>query len=50
MITEQEIRKALFKQKNGKANGPDDISAEILKSSYDVISPLFVSLFNKPFQ
>ena len=48
-ITEQEIRKALFKQKNGKASGPDDISAEILKASYDIVSPLLVKLYNKLF-
>ena len=48
-ITEQEMRKALSKQKIGKTNGPDEISAEILKSSYDVISPLLVSLFDKLF-
>lgn len=48
-ISEQEIRKALFKQKNGKASGPDDISAEILKASYPIISPYFVKLFNKMF-
>ena len=48
-ILEQEIRKALFKQKNGKANGPDDISAEILKASYDIVCPNLVKLFNKLF-
>ena len=46
MITEQEIRKAVFKQKNGKSSGPDDISAEIIKSSYDIISPYIISIFN----
>ena len=48
-ISEQEIRKALFKQKNGKASGPDDISAEILKVFYFIISPYLVKLFNKMF-
>ena len=43
------MRKALSKQKIGKANGPDEISAEILKSSHAVISPLLVSLFNMLF-
>ena len=46
MITEQEIRKAVFKQKNDKSSGPDDISAEIIKSSYDIISPYIISIFN----
>ena len=48
-ISEQEIRKALFKQKNGKASGLDDISAEILKVSYSIISPYLVKLCNKMF-
>ena len=48
-IIEQEIRKTLFKQKNGKENGPDNISAEILKASYDIVSPNLVKLFNKLF-
>ena len=45
-ITEQEIRKAVFKQKNGKSSGPDDISSELIKSAYDVIAPYILSLFN----
>ena len=38
-----------YLRKNGKASGPDDISAEILKASYDIISPFLVNLYNKLF-
>ena len=38
-ITEEEVHKAVFKQTNGKASGSDEISADIIKASYDVISP-----------
>lgn len=48
-ITEHEIRLAVFKQKNGKASGPDELSAEIIKSSYDIISPYLVKIFNTLF-
>ena len=48
-ITEQEIRKAVFKQKNGKTSGSDDLSSEIIKASYDVISPYIMSLLNNLF-
>ena len=48
-ITEYEVRKAVFKQKNGKSRGPDDISAEITKAAYGIISQQLVSFFNKLF-
>ena len=48
-ITEYEVRKAVIKQRNGKSCGPDDISAEIIKAAYDIISPQLVSFFNKFF-
>ena len=48
-ITEEEVRKAIFKQKNNKASGPDEISAEIIKSSYIVVSTYLVSIFNNLF-
>lgn len=48
-ITEEEIRKAVFKQKNNNASGPDELSAEIIKASYVVISPYLVSIFNNLF-
>ena len=45
-ITQDEVRKATFKQENNKASGPDEISAEIIKSSYVVVSIYLVSIFN----
>ena len=48
-ITEEEVRKAVFKQNNGKASGPDDLTAEIIKASYDIISPYLVSIYNNLF-
>ena len=48
-ITEHEIRLAVFKQKNGKASGPYELSAEIIKGSYDIISPYLVKIFNTLF-
>ena len=48
-ITKQEIRKAVFKQKNGKSSGSDDLSSEIIKASYDVISSYIIALFNNLF-
>ena len=49
-ITEQEVRRAVFNQKNGKASGPDEISAEIIKASYEYISSFLVSIYNKLFE
>lgn len=43
-ITEQEIHRAVFKQKNSKSSGPDELSAEIIKASYDIISPHIISI------
>ena len=49
LLNKKYAKRYLNRKKNGKATGPDEISAEILKYSYDVISPLLVSLFNKLF-
>ena len=38
-----------FQAKNGKSCGPDDLSAELIKSSYHIISPYLISLFNDLF-
>ena len=46
IFIEQEIRKAVFKQKNGNSSGPDDLTTEIVKASYDIISSYIVFLFN----
>ena len=48
-ITEPEIRKAVFKQNNFKSTGPDEIPAEIIKASYDIISPHLLLFFNRLF-
>ena len=48
-ISEEEVRRAVFYQKSGKAAGPDEISAEIIKASYENISPFLVSIYNNLF-
>ena len=48
-FTESELRKAVFKQKDNKSPGIDSISSEILKASYDTISPFLLSLYNRMF-
>ena len=46
-FTEQDLRRAVFSQKDNKSPGIDSISSEILKSSYDFISPLLLKLYNR---
>ena len=46
-ITLEDIRKAVFHQKNGKSSGPDGISSEIIKSSIEIIAPYLYILYNK---
>lgn len=46
-FTESELRSAIFSQNNNKMPGIDNIPSEILKASYDVISPLLLSLYNR---
>ena len=48
-ITETEIKNAVFSQKNNKSSGTDNLSAELFKCSYDIISPFLVKLFNRLF-
>ena len=48
-FSESELRKAVFKQKDNKSPGIDSISSEILKASYDTISPFLLSLYNRMF-
>ena len=45
-ISDQELQKAVFHQKNNKACGPDNISAEIIKTSYNIIKEHLLNLFN----
>ena len=46
-FTEMELRQAVFSQKDNKSHGLDCISSEILKTSYDVISPCLLYLYNR---
>ena len=48
-FTEEELRRAIFSQKDNKAPGIDCISAEILKSSFDFISDFLLNLYNRMF-
>ena len=48
-ITMSEIENAVFHQKNGKACGPDDISAEIIKWSFNTIKKLFTHIIQPTF-
>lgn len=46
-FTYAELRSAIFSQKNNKAPGMDNIPCEILKASYDLISPFLLNLYNR---
>ena len=48
-FSKSELRKAVFKQKDNKSPQIDSISSEILKASYDTISPFLLSLYNRMF-
>ena len=49
-FTESELQRAVFAQKDNKSPGIDSISSEILKASYDVISPSLFYLYNRMFR
>ena len=40
-ISLTEIKNAIFAQKNNKSTGTDQICAEILKASFDIVSPFY---------
>jgi hypothetical protein len=46
-FTEDEIRKCIQKLKNGKAAGVDKIINEYIKSTVEIMIPVYVALFNK---
>lgn len=48
-ITNNELRKAIFHQKNNKSPGVDNLIAETFKISYDIISPFLLKLYNRLF-
>ena len=45
-----ELRRVVFAQKYNKSPGIDSISNEILKASYDVISPSLLYFYNRMFR
>ena len=47
LFTEDEIKKSISKLKNGKAGGADEILNEHIKSTIDLMMPVYVKLFNK---
>ena len=46
-ISDGEIRKALRSLKSGKAAGPDEIPAELLKFAEDSLVPVLLQIFNR---
>lgn len=44
-FSEEEIRSAVFSQKNNKSPGVDNITSEMIKSSYEIISPFLLKLY-----
>ena len=46
-ISENEIKCAVFSQKNNKSTGTDQLCAELFKAAYDIISPFLLVLFNR---
>ena len=46
VITEEEVKNSISSLKNKKATGLDNISAEMLKSGINHLSPCFTKLFN----
>ena len=46
-FTYSELHSAIFMQKNNKSPGIDDILCEIIKASYEFISPFLLKLHNR---
>ena len=46
-FTMTELRSAVFSQNNNKNPGMDSIPSEIIKASFDLISPFLLNLYNK---
>ena len=46
-ISENEIKCAIFSQKNNKSTGTDQLCSELFKALYDIISPFLLALFNR---
>ena len=47
-ITEQENQSSFFSRKNGKSCGPDDLSTELIKTSFDITR--YIAIFSLNFQ
>ena len=48
-FSEQELRRVIFSLNNNKSPGIDNITVEILKTSYEFISPFLLPLYNRIF-
>ena len=48
-FSEDELRKVIFSLKNNKSAGIDSITGEILKASFEFISPFLLLLYNRMF-
>ena len=46
LFTADEMKEAIKSMKNGKAPGPDEIPAEVLKMAVKVIPKVLLSMFN----
>ena len=46
-ISENELKNAVFAQKNNKSTGSDLLCAELFKSSYDIITTFLLKLYNR---
>ena len=42
-----EVRRTVIKKNNGKSPGPDEIPAEIIKASYEYISPYLILIYSR---
>ncbi len=47
LFTNDEIKKCIIKLKNGKSGGADEILNEHIKSTIDIMMPVYIKLFNK---
>lgn len=48
-ISENELKNAVFAQKNNKSTGKDLLCAELFKSSFDILCPFLLKLYNRLF-
>ena len=48
-ISENELKNAVFAQKNNKSTGTDLLCSELFKSSFDILCPFLFKLYNRLF-